>query len=89
MVEPAHQGHSVSAGESQRWSEVRMIMRRLSNGQLSAVVLHRTVDGQRIWDRRLDQVEVPLPVGSEASVDLHAALDLALSSLRAKRAHEA
>lgn len=75
-----------SAGETQRWAETRMIIRRLSNGRMMVSLIHRRVDGQRIWDRRTDVVEVPLSPGDPASVDVLEALRLAVQALGARRA---
>lgn len=74
-----------SAGETQRWSEVRMIMRRQRNGRGLVTVVHRTVEGQRVWDRRLDMAEFPLEPGSPASAEVLTALQNALDALRARR----
>lgn len=72
----------VDAGEAQRWSEVRMIIRRERNGRGHVVLTHRRVSGQRVWDRRLDQAVFPLDPGSPASTELLEALQLALDALR-------
>lgn len=75
----------ISAADSQQWSEVRMTIRRngASNGLVT--VIHRTVSGQKIWDRRLDTATFDRLDSEGNEVDLAEALRRALAALEAQR----
>jgi hypothetical protein len=74
-----------SAADSQRWSEVRMTIRRNGPHHGLVTVIHRTVDGQKHWDRRLDTATFDRLDASGVEVDLPEALRRAVAALEAGR----
>lgn len=75
----------VNAGESQRWSQLRMMMTRQSDGTMLVSLVLRRQDGRQTFDRRLDMAVVPLQPGGPASSDALEACLLAVRSLQVKR----
>ena len=74
-----------SAADSQRWSEVRMTIRRNGPSHGLVTVIHRAVDGQKHWDRRLDTATFSRLLEDGSEVDLPEALRRAVAALEAGR----
>lgn len=74
-----------SAGESQRYSQVRMIIQRAHPDLILVTVSHRTVRGQSVWDRRLGYAQFSVSSVDGDPDDLLTALQAALDALRSHR----
>jgi len=62
-----------------------MTIRRVGEAGCLATVIHRTVSGQRVWDRRLDTASFQLADFEGSEADVHVALGAALERLQQNR----
>jgi len=62
-----------------------MTIRRNGPHHGLVTVIHRTVDGQKHWDRRLDTATFNRLDGEGRELDLQSALERALQALRLNR----
>jgi len=78
------EGMERPAGSSphSRWSQLRLVLTRNSNGTAEVTLVHRQTGGGDRWDRRLGWTRISCPPGSPVSTDALTALASALEALR-------
>lgn len=67
---------------SQRWSQLRLVLTRNSNGTMEWTLVFGMADGSRKWDKRLAWGRLECAPGSPSSDSPLAALTSALEALR-------
>jgi len=65
---------------SERWSQLRFVVSRNSNGSAEWTIVHHLALGRRVWDRRLFWGRIECAPGSPESTDPLAALATALKA---------